>query len=86
LPAINRSSRTFQEIEFFRDLGPLQHSQPKKEYKLLRKKYLEEMTDADKMRQIFLLILFGIVPIKEMEINRHMMGKEEMKQIQQLVR
>ena len=44
------------------------------------------MTDADKMRQIFLLILFGIVPIKEMEINRHMMGKEEMKQIQQLVR
>lgn len=44
------------------------------------------MSEIDKMRQIFLLILFGMINIRKMEINKHMMDKSEMLELKAHVR
>ena len=92
LPSLkpNTNPHSFNEIEFFRDLGPLQRinydQKDQKLFKSLRRNYLSGMSEIDKMRQIFLLILFGMINIRKMEINKHMLDKSEMLELKAQVR
>jgi len=57
------------DVDFFRDLGPFLRLKPDhSEYNVLKKKYLNEITEVISPEEIYLLTLSGLVPIEKLHI------------------
>lgn len=62
------------DVDFFRDLGPFLRLKPEdSEYNVLKKKYLNEITEVISAEEIYLLTLSGLVPIEKLHVLEQML-------------
>lgn len=62
------------DVDFFRDLGPFLRLKPEdSEYNVLKKKYLNEITEVISPEEIYLLTLSGLVPIDKLHVLEQML-------------
>ena len=62
------------DVDFFRDLGPFLRLKPEdSEYNVLKKKYLNEVTEVISPEEIYLLTLCGLVPIEKLHFLEQML-------------
>ena len=72
--ALNMDPNDLSDVDFFRDLGPFLRLKPENsEYNVLKKKYLNEITEVISPEEIYLLTLSGLVPIEKLHILEQML-------------
>ena len=73
------------DVDFFRDLGPFLRLKPdNSEYNVLKKKYLNEITEVISPEEIYLLTLSGLVPIEKLHILEQLLpGQPQINPVEQ---
>ena len=83
----SQDSNDLTEIEFFRDLGPLARlvdynsatvgePKPDPEIRKIRDDYLRSMDEGKKHNQFFLLLLFGMINVRDFTVTELMLPKK----------
>ena len=83
--ALNMDPNDLSDVDFFRDLGPFLRLKPENsEYNVLKKKYLNEITEVISPEEIYLLTLSGLVPIEKLHILEQMLpGQPQINPVEQ---